>query len=127
MREISANLSLPVPGRVAEAEPKPGGGGGADQTLRLDRLALPTRSLRDHPPRDGEGEGGRLGRLVLPTRSSLRCDHPPRDGEGEARRVGVVAAARGWLGTPYRHQASVRGEGADCLGLVRGVWREVVG
>ncbi|MEN5175720.1 peptidase P60 [Brevundimonas diminuta] len=41
--------------------------------------------------------------------------------------MGVVAAARGWLGTPYRHQASVKGEGADCLGLVRGVWREVVG
>lgn len=39
----------------------------------------------------------------------------------------VVEAARGWLGTPYRHQASVKGVGADCLGLVRGVWREVVG
>lgn len=39
----------------------------------------------------------------------------------------VVLAARGWLGTPYRHQASVKGVGADCLGLVRGVWREVVG
>ena len=39
----------------------------------------------------------------------------------------VVEAARGWLGTPYRHQASVRGEGTDCLGLVRGVWRETVG
>ncbi|QTC91604.1 NlpC/P60 family protein [Brevundimonas goettingensis] len=39
----------------------------------------------------------------------------------------AVAAARGWLGTPYRHQASVKGEGADCLGLVRGVWREVLG
>ena len=38
-----------------------------------------------------------------------------------------VAAARGWLGTPYRHQASLKGEGADCLGLVRGVWRETVG
>lgn len=36
-------------------------------------------------------------------------------------------AARGWLGTPYRHQASLKGEGADCLGLVRGIWREVVG
>lgn len=36
-------------------------------------------------------------------------------------------AARGWLGTPYRHQASMKGEGADCLGLVRGVWRETVG
>lgn len=39
----------------------------------------------------------------------------------------VVAAARGWIGTPYRHQASLKGVGCDCLGLVRGVWREVVG
>lgn len=39
----------------------------------------------------------------------------------------VVAAARGWIGTPYQHQASCRGAGADCLGLVRGVWREVLG
>lgn len=39
----------------------------------------------------------------------------------------IVAAARGWLGTPYRHQASLKGQGADCLGLVRGVWRETVG
>jgi NlpC/P60 family putative phage cell wall peptidase len=39
----------------------------------------------------------------------------------------IVAAARGWLLTPYRHQASLRGIGCDCLGLVRGVWREVYG
>lgn len=39
----------------------------------------------------------------------------------------ILAATRGWLGTPYHHQASKRGVGADCLGLVRGVWREVVG
>ena len=39
----------------------------------------------------------------------------------------VVAAARGWIGTPYLHQASTRGAGCDCLGLVRGVWREVHG
>lgn len=36
-------------------------------------------------------------------------------------------AARRWIGTPYHHQASVRGVGCDCLGLLRGVWREVVG
>jgi NlpC/P60 family putative phage cell wall peptidase len=42
-------------------------------------------------------------------------------------RARAVEAARGWLGTPYRHQASLRGEGADCLGLVRGIWRELVG
>lgn len=39
----------------------------------------------------------------------------------------VVAVARTWLGTPYQHQASLRGAGADCLGLVRGVWRELFG
>lgn len=44
-----------------------------------------------------------------------------------AGREDIVAAARGWLGTPYRHQASARGVGADCLGLVRGLWREVLG
>lgn len=39
-------------------------------------------------------------------------------------REDIVATARGWIGTPYRHQASCKGAGADCLGLVRGVWRE---
>ena len=39
----------------------------------------------------------------------------------------IVSAARSWIGTPYRHQASVKHVGADCLGLLRGVWREVVG
>ena len=39
----------------------------------------------------------------------------------------IVAAARGWLGTPYRHQASLKSVGCDCLGLIRGVWREVHG
>lgn len=39
----------------------------------------------------------------------------------------IVAAARGWIGTPYRHQASAKGAGCDCLGLIRGVYREVMG
>ncbi|RCW85772.1 NlpC/P60 family protein [Paracoccus lutimaris] len=39
----------------------------------------------------------------------------------------IVQAARGWIGTPYVHQASVKGGGTDCLGLVRGVWREFFG
>jgi NlpC/P60 family putative phage cell wall peptidase len=39
----------------------------------------------------------------------------------------VIAAARDWLDTPYHDQASVKGVGCDCLGLVRGVWRDVVG
>jgi NlpC/P60 family putative phage cell wall peptidase len=39
----------------------------------------------------------------------------------------IVAAARGWIGTPYIHQASVKGLGCDCLGLLRGLWRELAG
>ena len=38
-----------------------------------------------------------------------------------------LSAARGWIGTPYLHQGSRRGAGTDCLGLLRGVWREVHG
>ncbi len=39
----------------------------------------------------------------------------------------IVAIARSWIGTPYVHQASVKGAGCDCLGLLRGVWRELRG
>lgn len=38
-------------------------------------------------------------------------------------RTALVAEARRWIGTPYRHQASVLGVGCDCLGLIRGLWR----
>ncbi|KQT54913.1 peptidase P60 [Aureimonas sp. Leaf454] len=43
------------------------------------------------------------------------------------QRRDVVAAAETFLGTPYRHQGSRRGVGCDCLGLVRGIWRELYG
>lgn len=39
----------------------------------------------------------------------------------------VVMSARGWIGTPYIHQMSLRGGGCDCLGLIRGIWRDVIG
>ncbi len=39
----------------------------------------------------------------------------------------ILEAARGWLGTPYHHQASVKGVGCDCLGLIRGIYREIYG
>ena len=42
-------------------------------------------------------------------------------------RAAIVAEARAWIGTPYRHQASLKGVGCDCLGLVRGVWRNCIG
>ncbi|WP_323004710.1 NlpC/P60 family protein [Denitromonas sp.] len=56
--------------------------------------------------------------MITATRRSA-----PRPADPDA----VVAAARAWLGTPYHDQASLKGVGCDCLGLARGVWRDVVG
>lgn len=42
-------------------------------------------------------------------------------------RAMIVGETRAWIGTPYRHQASLKGVGCDCLGLVRGVWRALLG
>ena len=52
-------------------------------------------------------------------RPSARANGPSR--------AALVIAARSWIGTPWRHQASARGAGTDCLGLVRGIWREFYG
>ncbi len=99
--------------------------------MRGQELILPCREATgegDHAQHGGGGEIGQGGsdmERMLPPPPPLRGPPPPQGGGG-LNEV-VLAAARGWLGTPYRHQASVKGEGADCLGLVRGVWREVVG
>lgn len=42
-------------------------------------------------------------------------------------RANIVAVARSWIGTPYVHQQSKKAVGTDCLGLVRGVYREFYG
>lgn len=39
----------------------------------------------------------------------------------------VVVEARRWIGTPYLHQASAKGAGTDCLGLLRGIWASLLG
>lgn len=41
-------------------------------------------------------------------------------------RARILAEARGWLGTPYTHQASLKGVGADCLGFIRGLYVALV-
>jgi NlpC/P60 family putative phage cell wall peptidase len=40
-------------------------------------------------------------------------------------RVRALEIAESWIGTPYRHQASRRQVGCDCLGLMLGIWREL--
>lgn len=67
------------------------------------------------PSPRGEGEDVRLADLQM---NMVKTSHA---------RDAVVAAARMWIGTPYHHQASLRGVGADCLGLIRGVWRDLYG
>lgn len=47
--------------------------------------------------------------------------------ESADARANIVKTTARWLGTPYHHQASVRGVGCDCLGLVRGVYAEIYG
>lgn len=53
--------------------------------------------------------------------------HPGWPTASAAGRQIIVKATVAWLGTPYHHQASVRGAGCDCLGLVRGVYADVYG
>jgi len=43
--------------------------------------------------------------------------------EERARRDAVLAAAEGWLATPYHHQGRVRGAGVDCATLLIEVYR----
>lgn len=65
------------------------------------------------------------------TRHDTRHDTPRDTPQGASYGAGhgtrIVAAAERWLGTPYRHQGSALGIGCDCLGLVRGIWRELYG
>lgn len=42
-------------------------------------------------------------------------------------RADLIAEARSWIGTPWRHQAAIKGVGADCVGFVRGVAEPFVG
>lgn len=59
-----------------------------------------------------------------------KCSYPVFTGEGGAvpqHSCDVVRIARAWIGTPYIHQASAKSAGCDCLGLLRGVWREMHG
>lgn len=37
----------------------------------------------------------------------------------------VSGAAREWIGTPYKHQAHIKGVGADCAGVAIGVLSEL--
>lgn len=68
-----------------------------------------------------------MDRVAIGNWQSAIDDLPTADrrlGTAEIRRR-IVAVARTWIGTPYRHQAALKGVGCDCLGLLLGVLREL--
>ena len=42
-------------------------------------------------------------------------------------RTEIIAEAKEWIGTPWVHQARRKGLGADCVGFVTGVYKELGG
>jgi NlpC/P60 family putative phage cell wall peptidase len=40
-------------------------------------------------------------------------------------RAAIIDEAKTWIGTPFHHMACRKGAGADCLGLIYGVYRAV--
>ncbi len=79
------------------------------------------------PPHAGE-DNGTAGALALSSPvyggGAERASASEAEGGLSER---IIAIARSWIGTPYVHQASLKGVGCDCLGLLRGVWRELTG
>ena len=63
----------------------------------------------------------RVGTRTSPIRHSLFAIRASSEAEK------TVEVARQWIGTPYVHQASLKHAGCDCLGLLRGIWRELYG
>jgi hypothetical protein len=52
--------------------------------------------------------------------SSRHANPPCRAGSEQ-----ILAAARSWLGTPWRHQGRLKGVAVDCGGLIIGVGKEL--
>jgi NlpC/P60 family putative phage cell wall peptidase len=69
--------------------------------------------------------GNSVGSPPPGSRRSLSLTTSPTSPRGGGEEI--VLLARSWIGTPYVHQASLKGAGCDCLGLLRGVWRELHG
>ena len=93
-----------------------------------------TKTAAAQAPSPLAGEGGPQGRVrgegseAVVVRSAERATGTEQEARSERQRATgteVVRVARTWERTPYRHQGSVKGVACDCLGLARGVWREV--
>jgi NlpC/P60 family putative phage cell wall peptidase len=75
-----------------------------------------------------EAKQSRGSGAALEAPGLLRRSAPRNDGvAAPLDAAAIVAEARRWIGTPYVHRGALRGAGCDCLGLVLGVWRELLG
>ena len=82
-------------------------------------------ALRSTSPVNGGGNAPERAQPLSSPACGGGVESEQRELETEGARI--VSLARSWIGTPYVHQASVKGVGCDCLGLLRGVWRELRG
>ncbi|AIF51998.1 NlpC/P60 family protein [Pelosinus sp. UFO1] len=39
----------------------------------------------------------------------------------------IIKTARSWIGTKWQHQQSLKGVACDCIGFVRGIYKEITG
>ncbi len=61
--------------------------------------------------------------MVRDQRSGIRDQHDAAAAIAVARlRRAVVEEARGWIGTPFHHEARVKGAGVDCLMMLAEVY-----
>ena len=62
-----------------------------------------------------------------PVGTAMTCGRRPssdiRSPTSDTLRTMIIAEARTWIGTPWKHQGCAKGRAADCLGLVTGVAR----
>lgn len=68
-----------------------------------------------------------MAQLLSPDPNARFSRETSGSAPGEAFRLFLLAEARSWIGTPYRHQASAKSIGCDCLGLIRGLYRHLYG
>lgn len=76
---------------------------------------------------------------MMTIKSECKCMNKPEDStigqydqlnpshQDEQHRSEILRMTKSWIGTPYHHQQSVKQAGCDCLGLIRGVYREYYG
>ena len=97
------------------------------RAVQFAHLAVGPEAEYEQPRRHNRAHLARYAFFARPAHSRRAICPLSRGPRRQSMNNRVVTIARTWLGTPYHHQASVKGVGCDCLGLVRGVYAEAYG